>query len=111
MISSQMKIRHYPLARALYIKYCRTQDPEILKYIYSEDDDHNALAACAIRESYVQKVSSHLLLQCAILKWCFLPHAFHLSRFFQYIIKINATTWVASYLAPLVKGGTQQWKN
>ncbi|XP_066993326.2 vacuolar protein sorting-associated protein 16 homolog isoform X1 [Anabrus simplex] len=51
----QLTIRNYPVAQALYLKYCRDHNPETLRDIYVQEDDFNAQAACFIRESYDSK--------------------------------------------------------
>lgn len=51
----QMAIRNYQVAQALYLKYCRDHNRETLRDIYVQEDDHNAQAACFIRESYDPK--------------------------------------------------------
>ena len=57
---SQMAVRNYPVAQALYIKYCRDHNRETLRDIYVQEDDYNAQAACFIRESYDPKVMVHI---------------------------------------------------
>ncbi|KAL1140171.1 hypothetical protein AAG570_000103 [Ranatra chinensis] len=52
MARFQMEIRNIPLAQALYIKYCQQHNRETLKDIYDQEDNHNALAECFIRDSY-----------------------------------------------------------
>jgi hypothetical protein len=54
---SQMAVRNYPVAQALYLKYCRDHNRETLRDIYVQEDDYNAQAACFIRESYDPKVN------------------------------------------------------
>jgi hypothetical protein len=51
-----MAVRNYPVAQALYLKYCRDHNRETLRDIYVQEDDYNAQAACFIRESYDPKV-------------------------------------------------------
>ncbi|XP_069702504.1 vacuolar protein sorting-associated protein 16 homolog [Periplaneta americana] len=51
----QMAVRNYPVAQALYLKYCRDHNRETLRDIYVQEDDYNAQAACFIRESYDPK--------------------------------------------------------
>lgn len=52
-----MEIRNFPLAQALYLKYCREHNRETLRDVYMQEDEHNAQAACFIRDSYDPKVS------------------------------------------------------
>jgi hypothetical protein len=52
----QLFIRSYPLAQALNLKYCRDHNKETLRYIYEQEDDYAAQAACSIREAYEPKV-------------------------------------------------------
>ncbi|XP_049789392.1 vacuolar protein sorting-associated protein 16 homolog isoform X2 [Schistocerca nitens] len=54
----QLAVRNFPMAQALYIKYCRDHNPETLRDIYVQEDDFNAQAACFIRESYDLKNQS-----------------------------------------------------
>jgi len=58
---SQMAVRNYPVAQALYLKYCRDHNRETLRDIYVQEDDYNAQAACFIRESYDPKVMVHIV--------------------------------------------------
>lgn len=58
--ASQMAVRNYPVAQALYLKYCRDHNRETLRDIYVQEDDYNAQAACFIRESYDPKVMVHI---------------------------------------------------
>ncbi|PSN30635.1 Vacuolar protein sorting-associated protein 16 [Blattella germanica] len=51
----QMAVRNYPVAQALYLKYCRDHNRETLRDIYVQEDDYNAQAACFIKESYDPK--------------------------------------------------------
>jgi hypothetical protein len=51
-----MAVRNYPVAQALYLKYCRDHNRETLRDIYVQEDDYNAQAACFVRESYDPKV-------------------------------------------------------
>ncbi|RZF45723.1 hypothetical protein LSTR_LSTR005018 [Laodelphax striatellus] len=53
----QMVIRKFALAQALYLKYCREHNRETLRDVYTQEDDHNALAACSIYECYDSKVA------------------------------------------------------
>lgn len=52
-----MKIRQYPLAQALYQKYCKEHNRERLRTIYLQEDDHGAQAAFFIQDAYDPKVS------------------------------------------------------
>lgn len=54
----QMEIRNFPLAQALYLKYCREHNRETLRDVYMQEDEHNAQAACFIRDSYDPKNSA-----------------------------------------------------
>ncbi|XP_039291085.1 vacuolar protein sorting-associated protein 16 homolog [Nilaparvata lugens] len=54
----QMVIRKFALAQALYLKYCREHNRETLRDVYTQEDDHNALAACSIYECYDNKTNS-----------------------------------------------------
>jgi hypothetical protein len=54
-----MAVRNYPVAQALYIKYCRDHNRETLRDIYVQEDDYSAQAACFIRESCDTKVIVH----------------------------------------------------
>lgn len=47
----QLCIRNYPVAQALYLKYCRDHNPETLRDIYVQEDDFMAQAAFFVRES------------------------------------------------------------
>ncbi|KAJ9598585.1 hypothetical protein L9F63_010714 [Diploptera punctata] len=51
----QMAVRNYPVAQALYLKYCRDHNRETLRDIYVQEDDFNAQAAFFIQESYDPK--------------------------------------------------------
>lgn len=51
-----MKIRQYPLAQALYLKYCKEHNRERLRSIYMQEDNHSAQAACFIQDAYDPKV-------------------------------------------------------
>ncbi|XP_046684103.1 vacuolar protein sorting-associated protein 16 homolog isoform X2 [Homalodisca vitripennis] len=48
----EMKIRQFPLAQALYLKYCKEHNRERLRTIYMQEDDHSAQAACFIQDAY-----------------------------------------------------------
>uniref|UniRef100_A0A023F2B4 Vacuolar protein sorting-associated protein 16 homolog n=1 Tax=Triatoma infestans TaxID=30076 RepID=A0A023F2B4_TRIIF len=54
----QMEIRSFPLAQALYLKYCRLHNKDMLKDVYIQEDDHKSQAECYIRESFDPKNSS-----------------------------------------------------
>ncbi|XP_054280051.1 vacuolar protein sorting-associated protein 16 homolog isoform X2 [Macrosteles quadrilineatus] len=51
----EMKIRQFPLAQALYLKYCKEHSRERLRMIYMQEDDHFAQAACFIQDAYDPK--------------------------------------------------------
>ncbi|CAH1401892.1 unnamed protein product [Nezara viridula] len=53
----QMEIRGFPLAQALYLKYCRLHNKDTLKDVYTQEDDHKSQAVCYIRESLDPKNS------------------------------------------------------
>lgn len=59
LLNFQMAIRNYPVAQALYLKYCRDNNKETLKDIYVQEDDFNAQAACYIRDGYDIKVAAY----------------------------------------------------
>lgn len=50
----QLLIRTYPLAHALYIKYCSIHNREALRQVYVQEDDFAAQAHSYIRESLAQ---------------------------------------------------------
>lgn len=52
-----MEIRNFPLAQALYLKYCRLHNKDMLKDVYIQEDDHKSQAECHIRESFDPKVT------------------------------------------------------
>lgn len=54
-----MKIRQFPLAQALYLKYCKEHNRDRLRTIYVQEDDHSAQATCFIQDSYEPKVICH----------------------------------------------------
>lgn len=47
----QMTIRNFPVAQALYIKYCKEHNPQALNEIYIQEDDFNSQAQLFIMES------------------------------------------------------------
>uniref|UniRef100_A0A8D8YC56 Vacuolar protein sorting-associated protein 16 homolog n=1 Tax=Cacopsylla melanoneura TaxID=428564 RepID=A0A8D8YC56_9HEMI len=49
----KMEIRNYPMAEALYIKYCKSHNKRALHEIYKQEDDYNNKAACQIKEAYL----------------------------------------------------------
>nr|XP_018902383.1 PREDICTED: vacuolar protein sorting-associated protein 16 homolog [Bemisia tabaci] len=51
----QMEIRKFPLAQALYLKYCKEHNKDALRDIYLQEDDHLEQAACHIRDVYNPK--------------------------------------------------------
>ncbi|XP_075231443.1 vacuolar protein sorting 16 [Lycorma delicatula] len=51
----QMEIRNIKMAQALYLKYCREHNRETLRDVLTQEDDHNALAACFIHDCYDPK--------------------------------------------------------
>lgn len=53
----QMAIRELPLAQALYLKYCKLHNKDMLKDVYTQEDDHKSQAICYIKESYDPKNS------------------------------------------------------
>lgn len=55
-----MEIRAFPLAQALYLKYCRLHNKDTLKDVYTQEDDHKSQAVCYIRESLDRKVSLNI---------------------------------------------------
>ncbi|XP_076673507.1 vacuolar protein sorting 16 [Andrena cerasifolii] len=63
----QTSIKHCPLAMALYIKYCQSQNRETLRDIYNQYDDYHSQAMWFITESYQRKnaTSREALLQSA----------------------------------------------
>ncbi|XP_043252548.1 vacuolar protein sorting-associated protein 16 homolog isoform X1 [Colletes gigas] len=63
----QLYIKHCPLAKALYIKYCQSRDRETLRDIYNQYDNFHAQAVLFITESYRRKntMSREALLQYA----------------------------------------------
>ncbi|KAJ1520941.1 hypothetical protein ONE63_004018 [Megalurothrips usitatus] len=52
-----LKIRNYPLAKSLYIKYCFENNNKELEDIYAQESDFNAQAALHLREAYEPKNS------------------------------------------------------
>ncbi|GLH07116.1 Vacuolar protein sorting-associated protein 16 homolog [Gryllus bimaculatus] len=54
----QLCIRNYPVAQALYLKYCRDHNPETLRDIYVQEDDFLAQASFFVRESLDPKNSA-----------------------------------------------------
>lgn len=54
--SLQLKIRNYPLAQSLYIKYCYENNNKELHDIYSQESDFNAEAALHLKDAYLPKV-------------------------------------------------------
>ncbi|XP_026677997.1 vacuolar protein sorting-associated protein 16 homolog [Diaphorina citri] len=48
----EMEIRNYPMAQALYIKYCKSHNKQALNAIYNQEDNFNSLAAWQIKEAY-----------------------------------------------------------
>lgn len=52
-----MTIRNFPVAQALYIKYCKEHNPQALSEIYIQEDDFNSQAELFLRESLNPTVS------------------------------------------------------
>lgn len=46
-----MTIRNFPVAQALYIKYCKEHNPQALSEIYIQEDDFNSQAELFLRDS------------------------------------------------------------
>lgn len=53
-----MTIRNFPVAQALYIKYCKEHNPQALSEIYIQEDDFNSQAELFLRESLNPNVST-----------------------------------------------------
>lgn len=53
-----MTIRNFPVAQALYIKYCREHNSQALNEIFIQEDDFNSQALGFVSESLDEKVSS-----------------------------------------------------
>ncbi|KAG8236730.1 hypothetical protein J437_LFUL014226 [Ladona fulva] len=51
----QLAIRGFPMAQALYIKYCREQGQDAIRAIYNQEDDFLSQAICCIQECYDPK--------------------------------------------------------
>lgn len=51
----QMKIRDFPVAHSLYLKYCRAQDLEQLNKMYYQEDNCKAIGNIKVIESYKTK--------------------------------------------------------
>lgn len=47
----KMTIRNFPVAQALYIKYCKEHNPQALNEIYIQEDDFNSQAQLFLVES------------------------------------------------------------
>jgi len=81
-----MSVRNYPVAQALYLKYCRDHNWETLRDIYVQEDDYNAQAACFIRESYDPKVIvfryNHISLLCVCMHAEFVPSSVCQMKYF-----------------------------
>lgn len=52
----KMTIRNFPVAQALYIKYCKEHNPQALNEIYIQEDDFNSQALLFVMESLDPKV-------------------------------------------------------
>lgn len=57
----QMTIRNFPVAQALYIKYCKEYYKSALAEIYIQEDDFPAQAQMIIEESLSDKVHDQLM--------------------------------------------------
>ncbi|KAI7815095.1 vacuolar protein sorting-associated protein [Rhyzopertha dominica] len=53
----KMTIRNFPVAQALYIKYCKEHNPQALNEIYIQEDDFNSQALLFVMESLDPKKS------------------------------------------------------
>ncbi|KAF6207195.1 hypothetical protein GE061_018435 [Apolygus lucorum] len=54
----QMAIRRYPLAQALYLKHCAHHNKDLLKDVFTQEDDHKSLAELSIKEGLDPRNSS-----------------------------------------------------
>ncbi|KAF7644451.1 hypothetical protein LDENG_00221780 [Lucifuga dentata] len=50
-----MTLRNQPVALSLYRQFCKLQEPETLKDLYNQDDDHQELANYYVTASYREK--------------------------------------------------------
>lgn len=50
----QLTIRSFPLAHALYLKYCASHNREALRKVYVQEDDFYGQAATHIRDAIEQ---------------------------------------------------------
>lgn len=53
-----MTIRKFPVAQALYIKYCRIHNTQALNEIYIQEDDHNSQAQAYLLECVTDRVGN-----------------------------------------------------
>lgn len=56
-----MAIRNFPVAKALYIKYCREHNSQAVNEIFIQDDDFNSQAQGFIAEGFDEKVTIKVL--------------------------------------------------
>ncbi|KAM5153135.1 vacuolar protein sorting-associated protein 16 homolog [Mantella aurantiaca] len=52
-----MTLQNHPVALSLYQQFCKHQEPETLKDLYNQDDNHQELANFHVRESYCNEKS------------------------------------------------------
>uniref|UniRef100_A0A8C9TA39 Vacuolar protein sorting-associated protein 16 homolog n=1 Tax=Scleropages formosus TaxID=113540 RepID=A0A8C9TA39_SCLFO len=62
-----MTLRNQPVALSLYRQFCKHQEPETLKDLFNQDDDHQELGNFYVRASYQEGLETRVsLLQSAV---------------------------------------------